>query len=154
VYGDDLEIEALERTKLASARRWIMGAGMWWLLHGLIFHILFDGLYRADLARQALYVGVGLCALHAGLFFWSRRAPLPATMAALVLFIVLHGMMIAANPRILFPIRVSLFGLAMTVIWYAVRILFLVKLAQGIGAAFEIRRLRAQQPKLPVARVI
>ncbi len=149
-----MEIEALERTRLASGRRWIMGAGMWWLLHGLIFHVLFDGIYRSDLARQALYVGIGLCAVHAGLFCWSRTNPLAASMIALVLFLVLHGMMIAANPRILFPIRVSLFGLAVTVFWYAVRVLFVVKLAQGIGAAFELRRLRAQQPKLPVARVI
>lgn len=157
MYGDELEIEALERTKVASARRWIMGAGFWWLMHGLIIHIAFEGLYRPDLARQALYVGVGLCALHAGVFVWSRRAALPATVVALLLFVALQGSLIVANPRILFPTNVvplSMFSLAMLTLWNGLRVLFVVKLFLGVRAAAEIRRLRRAQPKLPVARVV
>lgn len=149
MYGDDIEIEALERTKLASARRWILGIGVWWLLHALIAHIIFDEVAQSDLARTALYVGLSLCVVHTGLFFWSRRSALAATSVALAGFLILHAIIVAAEWRILITGSVHFVA-----VQTAVRILFVVKLADGVSAAFAIRRLRAQQPKLPVARVI
>src|SRR5688572_11809937 len=66
----EIQVEALERTKLASARKWILGIGIWYVISGAIVYLITrkDLLLEEDklLAKYILIAHVGLFVIHFG----------------------------------------------------------------------------------------
>lgn len=95
---------------------------------------------RAMIERESLEVlahNLLLGAMMAGLWLWSKRAPLPATIAALALFATVHVGNALADPASVFN------GMFL-------KIIGIVILAQGVRAALEARRI-AQRQRLEAA---
>jgi len=135
--GADREVEwqvaGLEMTKLAKARKWILGIGVWYLISGAILLLILRKQYGTDEQRNIiLATSGGLFAIHVGLYFWAKTAPLAAAVVSLLLFVTLHTANAAMDPSTIYK------GIV-------IKVLFVLVLAKAIQAGYEIQRLRNQR---------
>ena len=128
----EIQIEALERTKLASARKWILGIGIWYLVSGLIMLAIVKDQLTPEGRVFLLGTHLGLFAVHVGLYVWARIAPLAAAVVSLVLFLTLHLANAVLEPSSIYKGMI-------------VKVLFVVVLVKAIQAGYEIHRLRNER---------
>jgi hypothetical protein len=135
--GADREIEwkvaGLEMTKLAKARNWILGIGVWYLVSGAIMYLIMRKQFatKAELDMQLATCG-GLFLIHVGLYFWAKTAPLAAAVASLLLFVTVHTANAAMDPHTIYK-------------GVVIKVAFVVILAKAIQAGLEIHRMRNQR---------
>ncbi len=135
--GADREVEwkvaGLEMTKLASARKWILGIGVWYLISGAIMLLVLRKQLATDEARNLVLVtSAGLFVIHVGLYFWAKTAPLAAAVVSLLLFVTLHTANAALDPSTIWK------GLV-------IKVAFILVLYKAIQAGLEIHRMRNQR---------
>jgi hypothetical protein len=135
--GADREIEwqvaGLEMTRLASARKWILGIGVWYLISGAIMLLVLRKQLASDAQRDiVLLTSGGLFVIHVGLYFWARTAPLAAAVVSLLLFVTLHTANAALDPSTIWK------GLV-------IKVAFMLVLYKAIQAGLEIHRMRNQR---------
>ncbi|MBE7454275.1 MAG: hypothetical protein HS111_37110 [Kofleriaceae bacterium] len=128
----EIQIEALERTKLASARKWILGIGIWYLVSGLIMLAIVKDQLTPEGRVLLLGTHLGLFVVHVGLYVWARVAPLAAAVVSLVLFLTLHLANAVLEPSSIYKGMI-------------VKVLFIVVLVKAIQAGYEIHRLRNER---------
>ena len=128
----ELQVEALERTKLASARKWILGIGVWYLVSGLVMLMIMRDQLTPDGQKLLMGTHAGLFVIHVGLYLWARRAPLAAAVVALVLFLTLHIANAVLDPSQIYK-------------GVLIKVLFVVVLVKAIQAGYEIHRLRNER---------
>lgn len=128
----EIQIEALERTKLASARKWILGIGIWYLVSGLIMLAIVKDQLTPEGRVLLLGTHLGLFIVHVGLYVWARVAPLAAAVVSLVLFLTLHLANAVLEPSSIYKGMI-------------VKVLFIVVLVKAIQAGYEIHRLRNER---------
>lgn len=135
--GADREVEwqvaGLEMTKLASARKWILGIGVWYLISGAIMLLVLRKQLGTDEQRNLVLVtSGGLFAVHLGLYVWAKTAPLAAAVVSMLLFVTLHTANAALDPSTIYK------GIV-------IKVLFVLVLAKAIQAGYEIHRMRNQR---------
>jgi hypothetical protein len=135
--GADREVEwkvaGLEMTKLAQARNWILGIGVWYVISGAILYLIMRQQLASDADRNMLLGTTAvLFVLHVGLYFWAKTAPLAAAVAALLLFVTVHVANAAMDPSTIYKGMV-------------IKVAFILILAKAIQAGLEIHRLRNQR---------
>jgi hypothetical protein len=128
----EIQIEALERTKLTAARRWIFGIGCWYLVSGLFMLVILGDQLTPQGRNLLLGTHAGLFVLHLGLYAWARIAPLAAAVVALILFLTLHIANGVLEPSSIYK------GIL-------IKVLFVVVLVKAIQAGYEIHRLRNER---------
>lgn len=135
--GADREVEwkvaGLEMTKLAKARNWILGIGVWYVISGAIVYLIMRKELATDADRNMLLGTTAvLFVLHVGLYFWAKFAPLAAAVVALLLFITVHAANAAVDPSTIYKGMV-------------IKVAFVLILAKAIQAGLEIHRMRNQR---------
>jgi hypothetical protein len=135
--GADREVEwkvaGLEMTKLAKARNWILGIGVWYVISGALMYLVLRKQYATDADRDMLLgTTLVLFVLHLGLYVWAKTAPLAAAIAALCLFVTVHVANAAIEPSTIYK------GIV-------IKVAFVLILAKAIQAGLEIHRLRNQR---------
>lgn len=128
----EIQIESLERTKLASARKWILGVGIMYVVWALIMVTISKDTLTPEMRNFILIANGGLCVVHIGLYFWARKQALPAAVVALLLFASLHLVNAVLDPSTIYQ------GLLLKVV-------FTVVLVKAIMAGYEIHRLRNER---------
>ena len=86
------------RVTRASAAMLILS--VMYALSGLVIFVAADGFGDAvELdAQRTLLINLGVSAIMMGLFFWSRREPLPAMLWALAIFVMVNVVSAIASP--------------------------------------------------------
>ncbi|HVV81580.1 MAG TPA: zinc ribbon domain-containing protein [Kofleriaceae bacterium] len=128
----EARIAALELTRLAQARKWILWIGIWYVISALVAYLQLQDRLTPRGTLLLFGVNVGLCAIHLGLYVWARRAPLAAAIVALILFVSLH----VAN-AVLDPDSIDK-GIVLKVVFVAI-------LIKAIQAGYQIHRLRNER---------
>lgn len=128
----EIQIEALERTKLASARKWIFGIGVWYLVSGLVLTMIMHDQLTSEGRKLLLGTHGGLFVIHVGLWWWAKKAPLAAAVVSLILFISLHVANAVMDPSQIYK------GIV-------IKVLFVAVLVKAIQAGYEIHRLRNER---------
>lgn len=128
----ELQVEALERTKLASARKWILGIGFWYLVSGLFLFVIMREPGMRETRNLYIATHVGMFVIHVGLYLWARKAPLAAAVVSLILFLSLHIANAVMDPTQIYQ------GIL-------IKVLFIVVLVKAIQAGYEIHRLRNER---------
>src|SRR5688500_11951226 len=128
----ELHIAAFHQPALESARKWILAAGITYVVSAfLVTAIARDAMLDED--RNLLFgVAFALSAIHIGLWWWAKTAPFPAAVVALVLFITVQLINAAMDPSTLYK-------------GFLIKILFLVALIKAVQAGSEANRLRGQR---------
>jgi hypothetical protein len=75
---------------LSQARGWILAIGIIYAVSALAFYLILRDNLPESAGAILLATNFGLCAIHLGLYFWARKAPFPAAVVALVLFVTVH----------------------------------------------------------------
>jgi hypothetical protein len=128
----ELQIQAFHQPALETARKWILAIGIIYVVSAFIM-VAIAGDMMLDEDRNLLYgVSFALCAIHVGLWWWAKTAPFPAAVVALVLFITVQLINLAAEPSSFYK------GIV-------IKILFLVALVRAVQAGLEANRLRGQR---------
>jgi hypothetical protein len=127
----EIQILALEMTSLDSARKWILGIGVWYLVSTLFViaitpHV--DPHWR-DLNLGAAF---GLCGAHVLLYLWAKKQPFPATLVALVLFGTLQLLNAVMDPSTIYK------GIVL-------KIVFVMVLIKAVQAGYQVHRLRGKR---------
>src|SRR5512143_852224 len=78
----DLQVLALELTALDSARKWIVGIGIWYVVSTFFELALTPGRIDPHVRDLAIGIAFGLCGAHILLFLWAKKQPFPATVVA------------------------------------------------------------------------
>ncbi|HTJ40981.1 MAG TPA: zinc ribbon domain-containing protein [Kofleriaceae bacterium] len=128
----ELKIAALEMTALSSARKWILGIGVWYVISAFLTIAMTQGPIDTHARDQLLGISFGLLVAHGLLFLWAKKQPLPAAIVAMVLFISLQLMNAVLDPTTIYK------GIL-------IKILFVVVLAKAIQAGYEVQRLRGSR---------
>lgn len=128
----ELQIEALERTKVANARKWILGIGFWYLVTALFVFVILREPGMRGLRNLQVGSHVGLFVIHVGLYLWARKAPLAAAVVSLILFVSLHIASAVVDPSQIYK------GIL-------IKVLFIAVLVKAIQAGYEIHRLRNER---------
>jgi hypothetical protein len=133
--GSDRDVEiriAAAAPALESARKWILGIGIWYLVGSALFVlVLGDGM----MSRQRdliLISAAALCVIHIGLWFWARTQPFPAAVVAAVIFATLLAVQAVTSPA-------DLFG------GIIIKIAFAAVLYKAVQAGLEAQRLRGKR---------
>jgi hypothetical protein len=128
----ELKILGLELSSLASARKWILGIGFWYVVSAFLELAMVQG--RVDPHARDLVLGIsfGLCGAHVLLYLWAKKQPFPATVVALVLFITLQLFLATQDPSSIYK------GIL-------IKIVFVVVLVKAVQAGYEVHRLRGKR---------
>ncbi len=128
----ELKIHAIELTSLASARKWILGVGFWYVISAFLQLALIQG--RVDPHARDLLLGIsfGLCGAHVLLYLWAKKQPFPATIVALVLFVTLQLFFATQDPSSIYK------GIL-------IKIVFVSVLVKAVQAGYEVHRLRGKR---------
>lgn len=128
----ELRILGLELTALASARKWILGIGIWYVVSGFLTIAMMSDQLSADGKNLLLGISFGLCGAHVLLYFWAKKQPLPAAIVAMVLFVSLQLLNAVTDPSTIYK-------------GVVIKVLFVVVLVKAIQAGYEVQRLRGQR---------
>jgi hypothetical protein len=132
--GSDRDVElqiAAAAPALQSARKWILGIGIWYLVSTTIFTLVLSD-FAPEQQRIILSCGVALFLIHGGLWLWARKAPFPAALVAAVLFGTLMLLQAVTSPGEIYK------GII-------VKIAFSCVLYQAVKAGLEAQRLRGKR---------
>jgi hypothetical protein len=132
---NELHIQAIEATSLRSARRWILGIGFWYMASAMVVTQML-GEQAGRHVGWLLEIGAGMFAIHVGLWWWSKRHVMAATIAALALFLLVQVVNASADPSSLAS-------------GWLLKGLVLIALGRAIFAAREVQKLRASTHELP-----
>lgn len=116
---------------LKKARTMILVVGILYAVSGIIYYFLLEGKIDPRLLNIILAINLVLCVIHIGLWIWAKKAPLAASVVALVLFVTLHLVNAIRDPS----------SIHMGII---IKVIFIVLLVQGIRAGLETRRLLSE----------
>ena len=134
--GADREVEAqvtmLEATTLATARKWIFGIGVWYVVSALLEIAVLGPLLTPTGKELVLGIGAGLFGIHALLYVWAKRQAFPAAIVAFVLFVSVQLLAAVSDPTTAYK------GLL-------IKILFVVALVKAMQAGYEVKRLRGSR---------
>ncbi|MCE9575590.1 MAG: zinc ribbon domain-containing protein [Deltaproteobacteria bacterium] len=118
---------AVHAPKLASARNWLLALAAWYVL-GNLLGVATAGDRLAPLVKQIVVaLGLGLCVVQLGLWWWSGRAFLAAAVVSLVLFVTVFTLDAVADP---------------TAIWKGIllKVVFAAGLTRAVSAGVAARQ--------------
>ncbi len=139
---DVLPRHAGDSRETLRARLAMLGVAGCYLFVSMALMFLLDDPAPPGERTRILVTYGGLAAVHVGLFFWARTAPLAAPVAALLLFIGLQALSAMNDPRSLASFAIPKAAL-------------IIILAGAIRVGYVCRRSqRARAAAFPTARVV
>lgn len=125
----ELEAEAFAGPALRSARNWILGVGILYMVSAVLITAMMGVDFGSDVGMMILGTNAALLAIHIGLFIWAKKAPFAAAVVALCLFFTVHLINAILDPTTIYQ------GLI-------IKIAFLVILIKAVKAGQYANQLR------------